>query len=115
MKRRQAWSRWITILSICFVCSSAVAESDFSMLLDSLRNKIQESQGKDKIEVLSLLARLDSRSRDYDKWEKECRLQNDAVALSFAYAERANCLNNMYPDTDSVLVFARRVMPEIQN
>ncbi|MFK2250514.1 hypothetical protein ACIXLV_22900 [Bacteroides fragilis] len=82
MKRRQAWSRWITILSICFVCSSAVAESDFSMLLDSLRNKIQESQGKDKIEVLSLLARLDSRSRDYDKWEKECRLQNDAVALS---------------------------------
>ena len=70
MKRQQAWSRWITILSICFVCSSAVAESDFSILLDSLRNKIQESQGKDKIEVLSLLARLDSRSRDYDKWEK---------------------------------------------
>ena len=91
MKRQQAWSRWITILSICFVCSSAVAESDFSILLDSLRNKIQESQGKDKIEVLSLLARLDSRSRDYDKWKKECAY-NDAVALSFAYAERANCL-----------------------
>lgn len=115
MKRQQAWSCWcITIISICFVCNSIAAESDFSILLDSLRNKVQESQGKDKIEVLSLLARLDSRGRDYDKWVKECRQQNDVVALSFAYAEWANYLNNMYPDTDSVLVFARKVMPEIE-
>lgn len=98
-----------------FLPSSVAASPEVVALLDSLRKRVQVTSGEEKINILAKLAWVSSRAGDYDQWEKECRLQQNHVALSIAYVARVKCVDKMYPDTDSVLMLAREVLPEINS